>query len=138
MILEFEYYVRKGVVRKDVRDVSRAKSLVKIAKERLKAAEKLRNPSFRLEFIYEAIIEMIEAILALRGYKSYSHEANIAYLRKLKFPESTILTFDKLRRKRHRSKYYGASFDEKEVRLAKEFAEKVIAKLEKIIFDELQ
>ena len=80
---------------------------------------------------------MIEALLSLRGYKSYSHEADIAYLRKLDFPESIILSLDRLRRKRHKSKYYGTIFDEEEVEFAINLAENVVAKLEKIISDEM-
>lgn len=35
-----------------------------------------------IENCYEAIREMIDALMALKGFKSYSHEANVEFLRK--------------------------------------------------------
>jgi len=134
MIPEFEYFLEKGDVKKNyIKDKNLAKSLLETAEERLKDAENLRVPKFKLEFAYEAIIELIEAVLALDGYKSYSHLADIAYLRKLGFSEEVIVKLDMLRVKRHKSKYYGMNVSEEEAKEALEFAKTMFERLIKII-----
>ncbi|RLJ08259.1 MAG: hypothetical protein DRP16_01835 [Candidatus Aenigmatarchaeota archaeon] len=125
MIMSFRYYLEKGSVRKDTKDVNRAKSLSEIVKKRMETARKM-EPNFKLEFAYESVIESIEAVMAVNGYKSYSHEANIAYLRVLSFPESVVVEADKLRIKRHRSKYYGGKVPEEEGDKAIKTAERII------------
>ena len=50
---------------------------------------------------------MLDAILALEGYKSYSHEASIAYLTTIGINDSLTFKLDRFREKRNKSKYYG-------------------------------
>jgi len=138
MIPDFEYFLGMGDVKKSyVKDKNLARSLLKTAEDRLKDAENLRIPKFKLEFAYEAIIELIEAILALDGYKSYSHLADIAYLRKLGFSEEFIVKLDMLRVKRHKSKYYGVDVSEEEAEEALEFAKMLLEKLSKVIIKKI-
>ena len=137
MIMSFRYYLDKGSVRKDTKDINRAKSLSEIVKKRMETARKM-EPNFKLEFAYESIIESIEAVMAVDGYKSYSHEANIAYLRVLGFPESMVIEADNLRVKRHRSKYYGRKVSEEEGEKAIKTAERIIGKLENILKERLK
>ncbi len=129
MVAEFDYYLKIGLVKKSFVDRNRAKSLIKIASERLTLAKKLENPNFKLEMSYEAIIECIEAIMSLKGYKSYSHEANIAFLKNIGFQESEIIKIDNLRKLRHRSKYYGESISKEVSKNAIKVAEITIQKL---------
>ena len=130
MILRFEYYLSKGVVKKCNKNCEKAKSLIKKARKRIEVSQEIKIPSFRLEFAYEAIIEAIEALLSVEGYKSYSHEADISFLRKVGFSEMVVLEVDRLRRKRHRSKYYGLEFSNNDandaVRLAKKIMDDII------------
>jgi len=51
------------------------------AKDRFGFAMKLENSRYALESAYEAVIELIDSLLAMEGYKSWSHEANIAFLK---------------------------------------------------------
>ena len=129
MVMEFEYYLRKGSVRKTFPDKNRARSLVKMAIKRLELAKELKNPNFKLEMAYESIIECIEAIMSLHGYKSYSHEADIAFLRKIGFLEEDIIKVDNLRKLRHRSKYYGEEISENVSNTAIKIAENIIGKI---------
>jgi len=139
MIPDFEYFLEKGDVKKTyIKDKNLAKSLLETAEKRLKDVENLRVPKFKLEFAYEAIIELIEAVLALDGYKSYSHLADIAYLRKLGFSEEFIVKLDMLRVKRHKSKYYGINVSEEEAKEALEFAKILFERLTKIISKKME
>ena len=133
MIVELEYYIRKGVVKKSIKDIKRAVSLLKTARKRMKTAEKIDVRNFKLEFVYEAIIELIEALMSLEGYKSYSHEADIAFLRKINFPENIILKLDEVRRKRHRSKYYGVELKADKTEELIKFCKDIFKKLEDLL-----
>ena len=138
MILEFEYYLKRGVVKKSIKDVKRAVSLLKTARKRMEIAEKIEVRSFRLEFVYEAIIELIEALMSLEGYKSYSHEADIAFLRKVYFSENIILKLDEVRRNRHRSKYYGVELKIDKAEELIKFCKNVFKKLESLVENKIR
>ena len=60
-----------------------------------------------LENAYEAMREAADALLYLDGFKSYSHEASIAYLLRKGFGESEIIEIDRFRKIRNGIKYYG-------------------------------
>jgi len=88
-MLNFDYYIRQKVVKKKSTDKNLARSLVKSSKDRFEFAVKILDtkPRYTLENAYEAIIELIDALLALNGYKSWSHEANVSFLKKFEeFP----------------------------------------------------
>ena len=82
----FGYYIQKGEVRKTTRDINLAESLVKRSKEngdyilKLKLTENGASIIFRN--LYDCLRELIDAILILEGYKSYSHQASIIFLKK--------------------------------------------------------
>jgi hypothetical protein len=95
---------------------------------------KLGNSRYALENAYEAVIELIDSLLAMEGYKSWSHEANIAFLKKLK--EISLYEVERLdipRKKRHSSKYYGVSFSSTEIERKIVFLRNLFEKLLKII-----
>ena len=73
-----EYKVKKVKENPD-----QAKALFQLATKRLKSIERRREdefPQFLLESYYEAIKEFICALLALHGYKSYSHECLLSFM----------------------------------------------------------
>jgi len=80
-----EDFIRDGSVRKVSPDRQLAKSLVKIARLRLNNMEQIKitdqNSFNAIENCYEAIREMIDALMALKGFKSYSHEATVIFLK---------------------------------------------------------
>lgn len=135
-MLSFEYFVKRKKVRKKSIDKELAKSLVKSSKDRFEFAIETmsRKPRYALENAYESIIELIDALLALKGYKSWSHEANIAFLKKFKeFSSVELERLDNIRRKRHSSKYYGVFFKRMEVKREIEFLKRIRRKLNTII-----
>ncbi|MBI2575529.1 hypothetical protein HYV82_06615 [Candidatus Woesearchaeota archaeon] len=109
----FEYYVEKGEVRKASGDPALAKSLTESADRRMRfiSRQPINNESATIihEQVYDALRELLDSILSLEGYKSYSHIASIAYLRKFtEFNYDEINKLNMARQKRNNSKYYGA------------------------------
>jgi hypothetical protein len=124
---EFKFYVGENKVKKQRADIELAKSLINDAEERIKKVSKLDINIFSkiiFENVYDALREVIDALLAVDGYKSYSHEASIAYLKKYKIEDSTIKELDSLRYKRNSSKYYGKSISEEDAKEIIDFYQK--------------
>ena len=109
-MMDFTFYLGQNKVKKISKDFYLAKSLhdniIKRAKEAV-ALKAEQFPTLLFESMYDAYRELCDALLALDGYKSYSHEASIVYLRKYKVPENLIMALDNFRYKRNSSKYYG-------------------------------
>lgn len=106
----FEYYLKNKNVRKVSINIQLAKSLVDDIAQRTKEMVKLdakNSPKIIFENIYDSLREFSDAILAIDGFKSYSHEASIAYLKKYNFSDAEISALDRFRYKRNGSKYYG-------------------------------
>lgn len=132
----FEYYLRENQVKKQPIDKNLAKSLVEQALRRLDYVNKIEinesNRDFVLEDYYEAMRTLADAVLALNGYKSYSHEAPISFLEGYtEFSSSLIESFDRIRRLRHGSRYYGERVSISDAKSAKELAEIVVLSLER-------
>ncbi len=110
---DFESYLRKRDVVKMVPDNELAKGLVRIGRQRfenlLHDSEITDTNSFQVvENAYEAVRELIDALMALKGFKSYSHEASIAFLAEFyKLPAHIINTIDRYRKIRNDIKYRG-------------------------------
>ena len=114
----FEYYLKEGKVKNISVDKELANSLKNDAIERAKSSLSLDPKLFSkiiFENVYDAIRGLLDAILALEGYKSYSHEASIAYLKKFNIEDSIVVEIDDFRYKRNSSKYYGKNIGHEEV-----------------------
>lgn len=134
---DFQFFIDKGDVRKQTKDTALAKSIIKDSFQRLNFVKSHSinkdNSKYILENIYESLRELADAKLLIDGFKSYSHEATISYLKKFKeFREEEIVYFDELRRKRNGIKYYGEDVDITDVKSSLDFAEKIIPKLKKL------
>ena len=106
----FEYYLKNKLVREVSVNQQRAVALVSDAFERIEDIDQInieKLPKLAFEHIYDALRDLCDAILIAEGYKSYSHEASIAYLSKKGFGVDTLIQLDKFRFKRNGSKYYG-------------------------------
>lgn len=117
-MVDFDYYLAKEIVKRKSRDTNLAKSLLNSARDRFKFAVGIKGekPRYALELAYEAVRELLDALLSLRGYKTWSHEAAIFFLKNLDAFESTeVERLNVSRMKRHSSKYYGAMLNAKEV-----------------------
>lgn len=112
MVFEFEYYIKNNLVKKKSVDRSEANALMRKAGERLEFSIKTRKinektASFIFEDIYECLREASQSLMSLKGYKPYSHEALIAFLKNLNLLESDIEMFDKYRILRNKAVYGG-------------------------------
>jgi len=134
LLKSFDEYVQLGTIKKQAKDASRAKSLIKEAERAFisinEILEKIgindNNSNIIIKDSYDIIMQLIRAKLFLNGFKSVgegSHEAEISYLKELKFKDTEIQFLNQLRYFRNGIAYYGKSFD-------KEYAEKVVKFLE--------
>lgn len=137
---EFEYYLKKGVIRKSSIDKSRAEFLIKeseVSLEGLRERIKImgideKNTNSIIKDCYDIIIEKIRAKLFLDGYSSsgnYSHEGEISYLKELGFKENEISFLNGLRYYRNSVTYYGKILDEEYAENVFNFLNKIIGKL---------
>ena len=129
---EFSYYLQTKDVKKQFVDLNTAKATARDALDRITLAthlHKKEKPKYVLESSYEAIRELIDAILYLDGYKSYSHEASVAYLLELHIARQEAEKIDWLRVKRNRIKYYGEDVSEENAQYALELSKKIIEEL---------
>lgn len=83
MIKPFQYFINENLVRKSLPNSSMAKALLEKAEIRLKRINENINEeeaSIVFEDIYESLREASQALMELKGYKPYSHEALISFL----------------------------------------------------------
>ena len=107
---DFQFYLQGKKVHKVSPNKELAVSLIKSVEDREKSTLKLNlgeQDRIIFENFYDCLRELLDAILALDGYKSYSHEASISYLKSFKIQENIIQDLDRFRRARNDSKYYG-------------------------------
>jgi uncharacterized protein (UPF0332 family) len=110
MIEHFQYYLDANLAKKQKPDKEEAKSLMKKAVHRLDYVKKQKinqdTASFIFEDIYEALREASQSLMSMKGYKPYSHEALISFLKEFyHFPGSAISTFDRFRILRNKTVY---------------------------------
>ena len=136
MVKEFEFFFRKGDVRKQSPDKNLSKSTFEESLERLELSEQLLQTSkakYVLENAYEAMREAADSLLYSEGLKSYSHEASIVYLLKKGFTEIDIIEFDRFRKIRNSIKYYGGDCDLSDAKLAIKLAKNIIPKIKNLL-----
>lgn len=119
-------------VKKVKENSEQAKALFELAKKRLESINKRRKdeyPQFLIESYYETIKELISALLAIHGYKSYSHECLVTFLEEF-YPtlldESQLHFLDSLRKLRSDIQYRGRD-------IADDYLKRNISVIEKII-----
>ncbi len=113
MIKEFKYYLNSNLARKGSPDIAQAKALITKAEGRIKFSIKSREinentASYIFEDIYECLREASQSLMSLKGYKPYSHEAIISFLKEFcSFSESDINFLNQYRILRNKSIYGG-------------------------------
>ena len=121
----FKDFIKSREVREGSPDYELSKSLEKIAKLRMANIEKQEvtddNSFSVVEDSYESVKELIDALMALHGYKSYSHEASIEFLKEFytnEVPAHIINRIDRYRKIRNDIKYRGLITTKEEGELA--------------------
>ena len=131
--MKWEEFVKEGFVEKRGKSEQLAKSLLGKAVKRFNFFGAKETSEFTMEGIYEAIIELSHSLLALEGLKTLSHECAIEFLRGRYLDDSEIEKLDKLRKRRHGSKYYGESLNENTLKMNIENGEMLFLKLKRMI-----
>jgi len=86
MIEKFQYYLENNLARKASPDKGEAEALMNKAEGRLSFSIKTRKinentASYIFEDVYECLREGAQSLMTLKGYKPYSHEALVAFLK---------------------------------------------------------
>ena len=112
MINKFDYYIKLGKVKKKTPDFEEAKSLFEKAVNRLEYTKSKeisnKNAQFVLEDSYESVREAAQALMSIKGFKPYSHESTISFIKEfyiLDFTEEEVYKFDRFRKLRNDSVY---------------------------------
>ena len=136
MIERFQHYLDEHLARKVKVDTEEAKSLINRAVLRLDYVKKQEinedTSPFIFEDIYETLREASQSLMSLKGYKPYSHEALISFLKEFyRFSEYEISTFDRYRILRNKTVYCAANVSPEVCRDALAFSEAFLPKLRK-------
>jgi len=136
MIEKFEYYLNKNLVKKQYITKEEAISLIEKAIARLEyiKGQKIteENASFIFEDIYESIRESAQSLMALKGYKPYSHEVLISFVREFfNIPENLLSDFDRYRILRNKCVYSAFRVSSIVCKDALKFLEVFLPKLKK-------
>lgn len=137
MIKEFRYYLNNNLVRKASPDIAQSKALIEKAEGRIKFSIKLKeiNPdtsSYIFEDIYECLREATQSLMSLNGYKPYSHEAIISFLKKFyNFEEFDINLFNQYRILRNKSIYGGEKISVEKCKESLKFLNSFFPKIKK-------
>lgn len=112
-------------------DKGRAKALVEIADERIKQIKEInaKNCNFVFEDYYASLLEILQAIVVLRGYKVTNHVCLGYYVKDILQREDLFLLFDDVRYKRNSLTYYGKMMDFETAKQAIEKCKKLIKEM---------
>jgi len=143
-IKEFEEFIRGGTVKKQTPDKSRARFLIIESKRSyrnlLEMIEKLEvsdsNANDFVKSCYDILMELIRAKMLLDGYNASgigAHEAEVSYLRVLRFKERDVQFADQMRFFRNGMLYYGTILDKEYAQKVIEFTKRIYPKLQQIL-----
>ena len=140
LVKQFEEFIKKGIIKIQSPNKSRAEFLIKEAKQNysyfLELIEKIgvhdKNANNFVKDCYDILMELIRAEMFLKGYNASgfgAHESEISYMRKLKFTENEIQFADQIRYFRNGMLYYGTILDKEYSQKVIDFTKKVYKKL---------
>ena len=139
MINSFKNYLELGKVRRKTPDPEEAKALLDKAQDRLEYIKdkeiNAKTAKFVLEDSYEAVREAAQALMSVKGFKPYSHEATISFIKEFYgkvFSEEDIHLFDHFRQLRNDSIYKAINIMEADAKSSLVFARQFIKKTKTI------
>ncbi len=135
----FTNYVKAGKVKQMTPDPELGKALLVQSQERLQYVQERevseKNAKFALEDAYEAARESAQALMSVKGFKPYSHEATISFVKEYyatEFTEEDISLFDHFRELRNNSVYKATIVLPEDATDCINFAKNFIKKVKKI------
>lgn len=142
MLNSFGNYLKAGKAKKKTPDIEEANALLNKAIDRLDYLKNKiiddKTAKFILEDAYEVAREAAQAIMSVRGFKPYSHEATISFVKEFYggvFKEEDIYNFDRFRQLRNDSVYKAVEIGAEEAKSSLLFAEAFIHKIKSIKFN---
>jgi len=137
MIKPFSYYLKENLVRKSIPNAGMAKSLLDKSQIRMKRIKNVKpteeEASIIFEDIYESLQEASQSIMELRGYKPYSHEALVSFLKENNvLPADKVVVIDNFRILRNNSVYKAEKVSLEKCNEALDFAFETVPKLKKV------
>ncbi|MFH1053805.1 MAG: hypothetical protein V1740_05310 [Candidatus Woesearchaeota archaeon] len=140
----FEDYMKDRIVKRVNVNKERAKSLVIESERKINSLkEKLKkigikeeNANDYVEYCYDIMMHLIRAKLFLEGYTTGgqgAHEAEVSYLRILKFTEKDVQFANGMRYFRNRILYYGKALDKEYADMVVDFTKTIYPKLRKLV-----
>ncbi len=141
MIENFEFYINNEMVKKTLPNRDNAAALMARAHSRLDYVRSQKitknTAAFIFEDIYEVLREGSQALMELKGFKPYSHEAQVAFLRdNCKLRGDLVSTFDRFRILRNKCVYGAATISIETCNEALGFAVSVLPELKKLLDSE--
>lgn len=139
MINSFNNYLRIGKAKKKTADPEESSALLEKAKNRLKYVKSKEinkdTSQFVLEDAYEAAREAAQSLMSLKGFKPYSHEATIAFIRDYysNFTDEELNKFDRFRQLRHNSIYKAEPVSNEDAKSCILFAALIVQKIKDIL-----
>lgn len=140
MISSFESYLELGKVKRKTPDYEEAKALFEQSKERMEYTRlkdiNQKTAKFVLQDSYEAVREAAQSLMSIRGFKPYSHEATISFIKEFysdNFNDEDINKFDHFRQIRNNSVYKAVKIMEEDAKSCIFFAKKFIQKVQHIL-----
>jgi hypothetical protein len=136
----FEYYLKKGIIKKITPDLPRAKFLLIESENSFKGlkqrVEKMGIDNFNsnsiVKDVQDIILERVRAEMLKTGFSAsgnYSHEAEVSFLNHMSFQEKDIIFINTLRKARNGITYYGTIFDKAYAKKCFDFLLKIKNKL---------
>lgn len=140
----FEDFLKFGIVKRTTPNTARANSLIEEAEKRKKFLDELNsklnlsdeNANYFIETSYDILIELARAKLLIVGFSSSgegAHEAEVAYMRNMGFPENEVRFMNDLRYFRNGVKYYGKGLDKDYGKKVLDFLNIIYPKLKAIV-----
>ena len=123
----FRHYLETGTVRKISPNPEAASALMAKAFSRIGYVREQKisgaTSAFVFEDIYEAVREASQALMELKGFKPYSHEAQVAFVKEFcAVPAHVVSAFDRFRILRNKSVYGAAQISPETCKEALAFA----------------
>jgi len=121
-------------------DKGKAKSLIETAEERIKFTNKELNENtinYIFEDYYSSILEIVHAIVILKGFKVNNHICLGFFIRDVLNREDLFRIFDDCRFKRNSLTYYGKRMNFEIAKDAIEKSRKLLSEFKKILKEEV-
>lgn len=116
-------------------DKERAKSLIETSNKRIEMIKDINenNCNFVFEDYYSSLLELLQAMVVLKGYKVTNRICLGYYLKDIMKKEDLFLIFDDIRYKRNSLMYYGKMMDFETAKQTIEKCEKLIEQIKKVL-----